>query len=519
MKKLITVLLAALMFLQLCLPAVSAAGEDARQIPIVMIPGTSNCHIVNAQGDVIIPNASNDAGALIKDREFTEPLLKQFAKSVVTNRWDKYCDMLVDALSPIWDDQRFDGSGEPTHGDSPKNVDWTNVRRKTSGFTANDYVFKYDWRLDPFTAAAQLDGYIDNVLAATGARQVALVGRCYGANVLSAYLAEYGSAKVSDSVYYCSLANGNEQVDAIYTGSISLDPDILDTYANYYLKVQRPIEEEDLTMFLASLVTLMNYTFSLDLTAAGLEALLGKFKDNILPRLIRAGYGTYPGYWSMVSGDAYAAAKDYVFGGHTDEFAGLIAKTDRYHNDVQARLDDILDGCIAQGMRVMVISKYNEPAYPFFEGCDYQSDNSCSLGRQSFGATAGKIDGVLNDEYIAGRAAKGFGSYISPDKKIDASTSKFADSVWFFKNVDHLDHDAFLMRLIEEGVRSPAQMTVWDDEAFPQFIKKQADGSFAPVTAADAEDDIWNRPAFLAALKTFFTSFFALMRRIMFRKD
>lgn len=519
-RKLISVLLAAFLLAQLCLPAVFAGGEEeARQIPIITIPGTSNCHILNGQGDKIIPNASNDVGALIKDSEFMEPLLKQFAKSIVTNCWDKYCDMLVEALAPIWEDQLFDGNGEPTHGDTPQNVDWTAVQHKTSGFAVNDYFFKYDWRLDPFTAAAQLDGYIDNVLAATGAEKVALIGRCYGANVLSAYLAEYGADKVSDSIYYCSLANGNEQVDALYTGSIDLDADILDMYANYYLKVQKPIEDDNLTLFLASLVTLMNYNLSLDLTAAGLERLIGKFKDNILPRILKAGYGTYPGYWSMVSSEAYESAKDYVFGKDAGDYAGLIEKTDRYHYEVQSKLEDILDGCIADGMRMMVISKYNEPAYPFFEGCDYQSDNSCSLGKQSFGATASKINGVLSDDYIAGRTAEGFGDYISPDKKIDASTSKFADSVWFFKNVDHLDHDAFIMRLIELGVQSPVPLTVRDKGTYPQFMKKCADGSFVPVPADDEDDAIWNRTKFFTALKNLFTSLFALIRGLLSGKE
>ncbi|MCR5781382.1 MAG: hypothetical protein K6G90_01460 [Clostridia bacterium] len=514
-RKLISVLLAVFLFAQLCLPAVSAGGEEIRQTPIITVPGTSNCHIVNGNGDVIIPNSSNDFGELIKDREFMEPLLKQFAKSVATNCWDKYCDMLVGALTPIWEDQLFDGNGEPTHGDAPQNVDWSAVQHKTSGFTVNDFVFKYDWRLDPFAAAAQLDGYIDNVLAATGAEKVALVGRCYGANVLSAYLAEYGTEKVSDSIYYCSLAKGNEQVDALYTGSIALDADILDMYANYFLKVQKPVEDDDLTLFLASLVTLMNYTCSLDLTAAALEKLIGKFKDNILPRILRAGYGTYPGYWSMVSSEAYESAKEYVFADNAGDYAGLIEKTDRYHYEVQEKLDDILDGCIADGMRIMVICKYNEPAYPFFEGCDYQSDNSCSLGKQSFGATASKINKFLGDDYIAGRTAQGFGDYISPDRKIDASTAKFADCTWFFKNVDHLDHDGFLMRLIELGTQSQVQFTVRDTGTYPQFIKKLPDGSFGAVTADDEEDAIWAKTPFFTALKNLFSSLFALLRKLM----
>ena len=46
----------------------------------------------------------------------------------------------------------------------------------------------------------------------------------------------------------------------------------------------------------------------------------------VIPDVMRACYGTFPAYWAMVSADRFEEARDYIFAGVEDEYAGLIQK-------------------------------------------------------------------------------------------------------------------------------------------------------------------------------------------------
>lgn len=510
MKRFFSIFLAVFMLLD-AVPLALAAGAK-RDIPIITIPGTSNTHILNAEGETVVPD-SFDLKAFLKDDAAMRPLLTEFAKATVTNRWDTYSDMLVEALSPIWAPAVYDNNGEPQHGD---HTTWTwsedTLRKKTSGFHEGDYYFRYDWRRDPLATARELDAYIDAVLRVTGADKVAIVGRCYGACVAAAYLHSYGCGKIDHTVMYMPMVTGVETEEAAFTGNISLDADNVNLYLDYWLNYDRPVESDDLTLLLSSLVTIVYYSGGLNLTAWNLQKLIDRFIDHILPRLIRASYGTYPGYWAMIGQEAYAEAKQYVFGGVEEDYAGLIEKIDRYHEQVQTPLFDLLDERQAEGMKLTVIAKYGFPTYPFFEGSDYLTDSSNSLTRQSFGATTSTMDGTLPESYREARRQAGFGQYLSADGKVDASTCRYPDQTWFFKDVKHLDMDPAISDLMTVATCFPGQMTVTDDERYPQFMHKDEQGQVVPLTENDPSDAKWARKNPFTALLNFWKAVVRLLR-------
>ena len=511
MKKALSLVLSVCLCFSLLLPAF--AEDGTQDIPIITVPGTSNTHILNAAGETIVPD-DFDIGAFLRDRAAMEPLLKEFAKAMLTHRWQKYADMLVAALSPIWAPAAFDGNGEPQHGDR---TTWTwtpaSVSKKISGFREGDYYYRYDWRMDPLETARDLDAYIDAVLAATGAEKVALVGRCYGACVVSAYLTAYGCEKVDTCIMYMPMVTGVETEEALFTGSIRLNADTVRMYGEYWLNEEKPVSDSVLNEFLAALIPVVYYSGGVHVTAFALEKLIGEFKDLILPPLIRAGYGTYPGYWAMIGQERYAEAKAYVLGGAEGEYAGLIEKIDRYHETVQVPLYETLDALQTEGMKLNIITKYGVPTYPYFEGSDYLTDSSNSLTRQSFGATTSTINTVLPESYLAERRDAGFGVYLSPDGKVDASTCRYPDQTWFFKDVKHLEMDATISALMTKCAEATAQLTVFDDPAFPQFMHKDASGQVVPLTADDPSDRKWERATPFAALRRLIKAFFALVKQ------
>ena len=512
MKKLIACILTLALAVGMMAPTFAVTEAAAQDIPIITIPGTSNTHILNAEGETVVPD-SFDLGAFLKDKEAMRPLLTEFAKATVTDRWDTYSDLLLEAISPIWAPAVYNNDGEPQHGD---HTTWTwsenTLPKKTSGFREGDYYFRYDWRRDPLYTAQELDAYIDAILRVTGAQKVALVGRCYGACVAAAYLEKYGCGKVDHTIMYMPMATGVQTAEAVFTGDIMLKANNVNLYLDYWLNYDRPVEDDDLTLLLSSLVTLLYYSGGMHLTTFALQKLVERFKDHILPRILRASYGTYPGYWAMIGQDAYERAKQYVFGGVETDYAGLIEKTDRYHETVLDPLYGLLDEKQAQGMKLTVIAKYGFPTYPFFEDSDYLTDSSNSLTRQSFGATTSTMNTVLPECYLSAQREAGLERYLSADKKVDASTCRYPDQTWFFKDVKHLEMDGTISALMTLVTKQTDQLTVADDERFPQFMHKDENGQIVPLTENDPSDQKWKRKNPIKAYLNFWRAVLRLLK-------
>ena len=64
-------------------------------------------------------------------------------------------------------------------------------------------------------------------------------------------------------------------------------------------------------------------------------------------------FGTLLGLWAFVPDCSYEEAKKINLDPETQ--AGLIAKADYYHYQVQCRADEILNGALENGVRIMVM--------------------------------------------------------------------------------------------------------------------------------------------------------------------
>lgn len=89
---------------------------------------------------------------------------------------------------------------------------------------------------------------------------------------------------------------------------------------------------------------------------------------------MRVCYGTTPGYWSTVSADRFESARDYIFEGVEEEYAGLIKKINDYHEKVGSKLTTLYKDIKADGVNVSIIAKYGYQLYPVVYNADRQSD-------------------------------------------------------------------------------------------------------------------------------------------------
>ncbi|MGN0468517.1 MAG: lipase family alpha/beta hydrolase [Acutalibacteraceae bacterium] len=519
LKKLTCLLLSVIMIITGC-GYVAAFAAEKQDIPIVFVQGQGQA-IFDADGNKIYPD-DIEFSDIIANKEIVDPILKNLALGMATNNWDPYCDSLYQVFEDIYKPLALDKNGEASDGSyvrfSPNNP-WG----KKSNYGIYDYYFAYDWRLDPVSNSEILAKYIDNIIAATGHKKVVLIGRCEGSAIVASYLAYHGKEnKVDTCIMYVPTCTGMDIVGSLFSGRVKLDPKSVDKYASYYLNNNDPFAETDgLSEFLATLVSVLNQVYVLGMGTQVVEGIYDKVYQNLIPRILSISFGSYPGYWSMVSDEYYEDAKKLNFAGKEDEYAGMIEKIDNYHYNVQVKFDEIMTDLHNDGMKVAVIAKYGMNLLPIFDGSDVQADGIVEISHLSFGATSTRIGETFSKDYIAKANEQGKGQYISPDKAIDTSTCLFPDNTWIIKNLAHRDFPDSVDKLIYDIAHCKEEATVTTFEEYPQFLYyNEEDGSIIPADESQTDPSSssgWTKDPFKLFMN-FFRTLFKLITTLLTRK-
>lgn len=520
MKKLLKKVISLAVCLLMVFSAVSVAAAAAEEkYPVIYIEGYGDglfkSDSKRSEETRIYPTNA-DVGAIIK--EALEPCLKELANGLITDNYDKYCDELYNAVAPIYKDLVLDKNGEASDGSGdgydPKTQ---KLSLKKYSDTLSAYRFHYDWRLSPMDVADELKIYIDRVKTHTGKSKVSLVGRCLGGNMISAYLAKYedhAAESVNSVVMYISSSNGIKAIGGLFSGNIVLNDDNVDRFANYYIPEKELISDDELVVFVTSLITFINEAKLLGLGTDALQKIVDTVKNDLVPRLALSCYASFPSYWAMVDTATYEEARDFIFKGIEDEYAGMIKKIDSYYYEVQTDIGETMKRLEKSGISFGIISKYNLPALPVYAEADEQSDGFTGVEETSFGATSAKLDKVLSKKYIDSLETT---AYLSPDNKIDASTCLFPKTTWFIKDITHANFPACIDVLISSFIYSNGAMTTESNETFPQYLQFNAESStLTPVEGPDPEVPSKGSGESIAiAVVRFFTSLLNFIRRLI----
>lgn len=431
MKKIISLLLSCLLIFSFCVPAFAADEER----PTVYVIGARVTHIYAADGSLLFPNDSVDVAQVIKDA--IRPCLQKLALGIMTDNYEAWAQEFHKAVIKAMGKMPLDKNGEVSDGSYAEHPYNYSLPKKSSNYGAYDYRLWYDWRTSPLETAELLKKYIEEVKAVTGEEKVNITGRCYGANVVQAYLTlypEHALANVDDVAYLSSSVDGIDVLGAAFTGDIELDDQAITNFADYYMENGDLIEDEETRALIMAAVELFNEVKVLGLTGDALELFVETVKDDIFPLVLKDVFAGWPSYWAMVPAEKYEEAKAFIFKGVEDEYAGFIEKCDNYYNNVQLKAEETLRELDRQGIDFYMISKYNFPDFPVYEGATALSDGNTSVKRQSFGATCADHGTVLSQKYLNSLEDK---TYLSPDLKINAATCLFPETSYFIKNMHH----------------------------------------------------------------------------------
>ncbi len=507
MKRIVSALL---VFVLLCTCVLPAFAEDTEH-PTIYITGAQTCKLVKADGSQLYPLV-DDVEAMDVIKEALEPCLKKLVKGMLTDNYKEYAQEFYNVFVPIYEEMALDENGEVSDGSHPEyNIYTCNIPRKDRNYNEYDYQFWYDWRLSPMVAADELKTFIDMVLEATGETKVNVLGRCYGANVIAAYLAKYEDhalEKVDDVAYLSSSVIGLDMLTALFSGNIRLDGDAVDNFLNYYMDEENLIEDAELNLFLVAALALFREIKTLDLTGAAIELLISRLKTDLIPPLLRDTYGSMPSYWSMVTPESYEEARDFIFADCKDTYAKLIEKIDDFHYNVQLHAEENMLALDEKGIDFYILVKYNFPDYPIYSGAACLGDGNTSCVRQAFGGEYADYGTVFSQKYIDSLEDK---NYLSPDLKINAATCLFPETTWFIKNMHHETFPYPINRLALDVMNNEA---VVSDGRYPAVQEYVADGNkLIPVETTD-EDAEKEKKNFFTLVIDFFKTLIEVMKKL-----
>lgn len=547
MKKIISLLLALVLFASVAAPATTAYAAAAEATPIIYVRGNGTW-LYDENGEQIPAELAavelgTEEGGIDKDVivETAVNIMKPFAEGLIFDKWDNYAKALYEELSPLMDKATLDGDGNPRYGTGihPNeagdnyNRSHTDYIRADGTYAHSSYMFHYDWRLDPYHSADLLHEYVTTIMETTGKSQVSFVSRCLGGIVLNAYIERYGHlGHIKNALYGDTLAMGCTTISSGFSGKIIFDGENTQRYAG---QVDRCAEIGQGVGFAIPALAdeiinrsldLFNQVGATDLMFEPIESLYERCYAALIPALFHAfGFTSMPIYWAMVYEEDYDEALALMFGEEGSEtytyYEGLIEKILYYREHVTKKLPELYNTFSEEyGIHIGTVAKYGYLNPSIMEGSDELSDALATLEDATFGATTAKVGRTLSEEYIEQRKAEGKGKYISADKQVDTSTAVFPDTTWVIKNSHH-GYSNVIFAICEEFCNG-TNVTV-ETSSYPRFMMyDEATGYWTAMTEdncgdlefmtrAEVEPTLQTR---LASLMRFLTTFFNFISKL-----
>ncbi|MBR0538286.1 MAG: hypothetical protein IJK40_09050, partial [Clostridia bacterium] len=431
-------------------------------------------------------------------------------------------------LSPIYASTKPAPDGSVPPGTGVLNG-WDGVHPQISyGPLGRFYYYIWDMRLSPLDLTGDLRAYIEAVKAQTGAKKVVLASRCGGADMMAAYLSDYGWADIEKAIFFCNNLHGFNHADLTLSGNITVNGEAFNRWLEYEDKLAGFGLDEELYKFLMAMVSALDENGSIQDLADTVMKVYDKIKDPFIAPFLREYFGICGGYVANV-GDHYAEYRDYIF--PTDElkaeYANILAKADAFHYNVQLHAEDMLREMNASGTPVYLLVNYGEQMVAFGEKSSWVADVDALVSEQSFGATGARMLQTLSDSYIKARTDAGFGKYISPDRQIDASTGLFPDQTFYLKNLRHDYYTPCADYLVQIVAQTPG-ITVDTLPGLPQFLTCNEDRTVvSPAQAVNDADIDWaameeaykpdEKTGFWVNTIAFFAKLFSVFRTVILR--
>ncbi len=495
MKKIFTLFICVVVAMGSVLPCFAADKCGCGEAPVIYVAALGSSQVVRDAG-------TQDETVLFRPE--TERALKIFApaipavaKLLVTKDYDEFGDVLIGCVNELFGDLAFDGDGnsKPNVAAADRHPD------SAEHGTDKSYYFGYDFRLDPIELAKKLHTYVREVKEITHHDTVRFKASSMGGVVVTSYLRLYGSEDIETIILQCCPLQGTAVAGELFNGKVEINKEALLNYAKGALP---SLDSDFFGGVLYMVVDILDLIGVWDSLLGIADELILQLKDRVFDECLIPVFGTLPGIWSFVPDEYYESGKEYMRLNNA-EMSGLVEKLDFYHYEVQGKLDTLLPSAINSGTKIYIFAGYNMQRTPLVTAYTATSDATVDTCYATCGATCAPIGETLPEDYTQARFAEK--NYISPDRKIDASTCILPEYTWFIKDMLHsTTHDGH-KELYRTLLESDTQLSVFDLEEYPQFLQNDTvNQSFRPVTAekgeiADAFETLFASTSFLNFVK------------------
>lgn len=479
MKKAVAAILSLVMFLCVVSPAaVAASGKCNCGVTPTIYVGPLGCADIYENPD------SEKEKTLF--RPTTETIIKlvfkllpAIAVSSVTLNLDYLGDVLIDELNNAFGAMALDGNGNSADNVAAK----LELPTDSEHGVGLSYYFRYDWRLDPVYNAGLLNEYVKHIKELTGHKVVNFRASSMGGVVTLAYFNEYGYDDVDACIFQCCPLLGTDVAGDLLNRKVALDADRLLAYAT---DGYPPFDAESTLLYF--LFNSLYYSGLVDAVLFLGDIVLENLETRVFDEMLTPVFGTLLGLWSFVPHESYESAKKINLNPETQ--AGLIAKADYYHYNIQQRAQEILKGAQRNGVRVMIVAGYNIQRTPLVESMENNSDATVDTKYASAGATVAPLNGTLGKDYVQKNKSCGH-NHVSPDNVIDASTCILPEHTWFIKDMLHSNCHSGIMEMYNWFMYTDEYYSVWSNPAYTQFLQNDkpnlrviAMGNFAKGASA-----------------------------------
>lgn len=490
LNRVLSLVLAVLLLCTLATAAAAAKPPAKNEVPVIFVAGFISTQTINQRtGETLFPPSANlikaamtdalefSASRLYKERsvDLKFPLNRAFLRLLDGIRCDENGDPII----------RYSGSAyvRPT----PESI--RTKYHDDVGYTAADPIYySYDWRLDLRTLAEYLHDFIEYVRECTGAQKVKLICHSMGTCVVSTYMYLFQDEYLDDVILYMGALNGASSCGDPFENNIDMDSETTMAAINCMLGT-------DLKGELArAAVDTLYQQGAVDLLVGVTDKMLVSLFDQLYAESMPYIFGRIPGFWALIPAEYYDSVRnEFAAGVVSDKF---YEKVDFYHT-VQEHEIETFTSVMKKGVGLSVIAKYGYPLAPVVESRYNDSDLVVDAKYSSLGATCAPYNTTLAADYVQAKHPEK--NYISPDRKIDASTCAFPDRTWFIKNSMHTDTVTAQpmktkdeMQMLQWLLCAEKQPTVWDDPEYPQYMVYLPNGHLAPLTEENNCDLLGN---------------------------
>ena len=318
------------------------------------------------------------------------------------------------------------------------------------------YYVSYDWRVDPFVVAEQINSAVTLALKNTGRKKVNIVCASMGGIMTMAYLSKYGYEKVSRCLFLSSTFCGAQVACDVFTGRLNITAENIYNY----------LSNGSANAFGKFAMGALYKTGALKLLTKLTDYILENRKDDIYDRVLRPVFGHCTTLWGLICADDYNTAMNFVFGSRDGVTKTFLKRTDALQAMMKKK-DALLHEMVSNGVRINVISNYGSPVTPFCESSDFSGDTILEAYNTSGFATIAKFNKTLGDDYKAANPA-----LLSPDNCVDLSSAVLPEYTYMIKNAPHVagsyktEYSDFVMYLLSTN-DSPKAGT---NPRYPQFM-------------------------------------------------